>query len=51
MTKSAEGMSWKIMKVQMSPGHHKLATYNYTKLEEHLGCERWLIWGRVELSC
>lgn len=33
------------MKVQMSPGHHKLAT----KLEEHLRYERWLFWG--DLNC
>lgn len=49
MTKDAEVMSWEKMKVQMSPGHHKLAICNYTKLEEHLGCERWLIWG--EFNC
>lgn len=42
MTKNAEVMSWK---VEMSPGHHKLAP----KLEEHSGYERGLIWR--ELSC
>lgn len=46
VTKYAKVTSWEEMKVQMSPGHHKLATCNYeTKSEEHLGYERWLIWG------
>lgn len=46
VTKYAKVTSREEMKVQMSPGHHKLATCNYeTKLEEHLGCEKWLIWG------